>query len=278
MINVRAYIKIMRPGNAAMTAVAVALGFWLGGSTRPVYALILLIIAAAAAVGFGNCINDIFDLHGDRINHPDRPLPSGRITLRGAWMFTTLLAAISLAAAVAVSLAHGLGACIPLILLTAYARRFKAVPLAGNFLVSALVAYALLFGGLGAPRFYHLLVPAALAFLLNFSREVIKDIQDLEGDRQTGVCTSATLSFPALRTALLVPACLYALIVWLPYVFGHFGVLYLVFALAIIPVHVLWLYTFMRIRLRAPLGRLSAILKWEMLAGLAALGLDRLLW
>ena len=43
---------------------------------------------AAVLNAASNAINQIYDLEIDRINKPQRPLPSGRLTMREAWIFT----------------------------------------------------------------------------------------------------------------------------------------------------------------------------------------------
>src|SRR2546428_11722721 len=86
-----------------MSAVGVAIGGVVGvGSAawgdlaRP------LALAAAAAAAFtagGNALNDIVDRETDRINHPDRPLASGQLTLGTARAFA--VSAFAIAAVVA---------------------------------------------------------------------------------------------------------------------------------------------------------------------------------
>src|SRR5207302_9128114 len=56
--------------------------------------------AMAAMLNAGNnALNQIYDLDIDRVNKPKRPLPSGRLTIRQAWIFTavTYVAALILA-------------------------------------------------------------------------------------------------------------------------------------------------------------------------------------
>ena len=45
MNELLAYFKMARPGNAAMTGAAIALGFWLGRSELPLPGFVLLIVA-----------------------------------------------------------------------------------------------------------------------------------------------------------------------------------------------------------------------------------------
>jgi geranylgeranylglycerol-phosphate geranylgeranyltransferase len=163
-----------------MAGLTTFLGFWLSDSSLPISSVMLLIIATICSIGFGNTINDIYDIDSDRINIPIVPYLRANISIRSAWIFSLLLLVSALASSFSVSSLHGFATVLPLLLLTIYAFFLKATPIAGNFLVAALVAYTILYGALGAVGFPRLIFPASLAFLLNFSREIIKDLQDLK--------------------------------------------------------------------------------------------------
>jgi 4-hydroxybenzoate polyprenyltransferase len=82
------------------TLVAPALGMASGGMTaigavpREPWSWWLVIYPALGALmaavlnAASNGLNQIFDLEIERINKPKRPLPSGRLSLGDAWMFT----------------------------------------------------------------------------------------------------------------------------------------------------------------------------------------------
>jgi len=90
-MNIVSYIRIIRYSNALMAGLTTFLGFWLSDSSLSRSSVLLLIVATICSTGFGNTINDIFDIDSDRINHPDRPLPQGNISVRSAWIFSMLL-------------------------------------------------------------------------------------------------------------------------------------------------------------------------------------------
>jgi 4-hydroxybenzoate polyprenyltransferase/geranylgeranylglycerol-phosphate geranylgeranyltransferase len=104
MVNITAFFKIIRPGNAIMTAVAAILGFWLSNAGNSVKTLILLAISSICSVGYGNVINDIVDARADKINHPDRPIPAGIISINAAKTYMLLLAAAAAISAWTISL------------------------------------------------------------------------------------------------------------------------------------------------------------------------------
>jgi 4-hydroxybenzoate polyprenyltransferase len=99
-----AWIELSRP----FTLVAPALGFASGAVTAAgaapaeplsaalfVYPLVGLTMAAVLNAA-SNALNQIYDLEIDRINKPNRPLPSGRMSLRAAWVFTIAAYAVAL--------------------------------------------------------------------------------------------------------------------------------------------------------------------------------------
>jgi len=102
--NPRLLLEFSRP----FTLVAPALGFASGAATAAgahpreawsadliVYPLIGLTMAAVLNAA-SNALNQIYDLEIDRVNKPKRPLPSGRLSLRDAWVFTYAAYAVAL--------------------------------------------------------------------------------------------------------------------------------------------------------------------------------------
>lgn len=100
----RLFLELSRP----FTLVAPALGFASGAATaygaapREVwhphlilYPLIGLTMAAVLNAA-SNALNQIYDLEIDRVNKPKRPLPSGRLSLHDAWVFTWVAYAVAL--------------------------------------------------------------------------------------------------------------------------------------------------------------------------------------
>jgi 4-hydroxybenzoate polyprenyltransferase len=94
--RVAAFLELSRP----FTLVAPALGFASGAATaagawpREVFSRDLVVFPlvgltmAAVLNAASNALNQICDLEIDRVNKPRRPLPSGRMSLTEAWLFT----------------------------------------------------------------------------------------------------------------------------------------------------------------------------------------------
>ena len=183
--------QLARPLNCVMSAVGVGIGgmvavgaeAWAASALRLAFAG----IAAASFTAAGNALNDYADRETDRTNHPERPLPSGRVTPRAALAFAT--------AGFAVAALTGLLAsweCLVLVgvnaaVMGAYESRLKARGAVGNLAIGYLVGSLFLFAGLAvyAGRGDPLLrtaILAALAGLSTLGREVTKDIEDMAGD------------------------------------------------------------------------------------------------
>ena len=107
----RATAALLLEFSRPFTLVAPALGFASGAATaygaapREHWAAAILLspivglTMAAVLNAASNALNQIYDLEIDRVNKPKRPLPSGRLSLRDAWIFTWVAYAIALALA-----------------------------------------------------------------------------------------------------------------------------------------------------------------------------------
>jgi geranylgeranylglycerol-phosphate geranylgeranyltransferase len=219
---------LMRPGNAAMSGIGVLIGVLVA---RPVWGsepfawttALAAVLAGFLITAFGNVVNDIFDVEVDRRAHPERPLPSGAMTVRQAAGFAALLAVVGWwEAFVAAGLPLLLFASINTLLLALYARYWKGVAVLGNVIVALLVASTFLFGafamdGAFRPEWGHLWALAAMAGLVTWARELAKDLEDAphDVDRRTlaqthpgaarGVAMVTTLAAVALAAATFLP-------------------------------------------------------------------------
>jgi 4-hydroxybenzoate polyprenyltransferase len=189
----RALLEACRPLNAGLALLACGLGALLAGGTATLSVAVPPALATSLSLAAGNLWNDLADQAEDRVNRPRRPLVSGRLrpaVARGA--------AWSLALA-ALLLAGGSGGAPSLLFVLAcqgalawYARRGKQAGLAGTAVVALLGGLAVVYGAAAAawadpaalPA--RALVPAALATLLHALRELVKDLEDREGDRVAG--------------------------------------------------------------------------------------------
>ncbi|MDO9096578.1 MAG: UbiA family prenyltransferase, partial [Candidatus Methanoperedens sp.] len=135
----------------------------------------------------GNAINDYFDYENDKINHPERPIPSGKLKPEQALFFSMFFFAISLALSFYLSFIVGYGALLVVVIAllsqVAYEWKFKHEKIIGNMIIGAQTALAFVFGGVIVGETGMTGVLAVAVFLSIVGREIVKDIEDVKGDK-----------------------------------------------------------------------------------------------
>lgn len=106
------YLQLLRPPNLVTAAADILAGFAVAGLTN-LRALPWLLVASIGLYGGGVVLNDVFDRNLDARERPERPLPSGRVTLRSAALLGVNLLIIGIAAA---SMSSGLSAMLALLI------------------------------------------------------------------------------------------------------------------------------------------------------------------
>lgn len=224
------WIKITRPLNGAMGFVAtwvsglIGAGLSITGFFVPVlFASITVFLVTSG----GNIINDIVDVESDRINHPQRPLVVGEISMPQAKGFAAAVFIAGLVfSMIFVSLIAFLVVVLAESLLVAYELSLKKKGFVGNVSISVLVGLIFIFGGIAVNSTYRMLILFVMATLANLSREVIKDIEDMKGDldrvtlpRKYGVGPAIAVAIGSISTAVAIS--------YLPYYLGIFAIPYL---------------------------------------------------
>lgn len=236
MPRVVAMLELVRIYNCLLAGVAVLIGaiVTLGGCGLPSWIALPAFLAAMFVAAGGNAINDYFDRKIDKVNRPQRPIPSGRIRERDALVAAQILFILGILLAVRINPYCVLLAALNSLVLAFYAWGIKRRGLAGNIAIGYLVGSTFLFGGLaiGDLSLYKLEIIgtlAAMAALSTVGRELIKDIEDMRGDRKPGFKTfplcHGSRGAAALAVAFIAAA---VLISPLPYMFLGFGRVYLV--------------------------------------------------
>ncbi|MFC5366603.1 geranylgeranylglycerol-phosphate geranylgeranyltransferase [Salinirubrum litoreum] len=234
----RGLVDLSRAGNAVAAGVLTATGAFvaspslthLGTQWLPVVAAV---VATLSATGAGNAINDYFDRDIDRINRPDRPIPRGAVSPRGTLAFSAVLFGLAVVGTLLVPRPAQLIAVVNLLALVAYTKLFKGLPGVGNLVVGYLTGSTFLFGGAAVGNISGAVVLFLLAGVATVTREIVKDVEDVAGDREEGLRTLpiAVGERPALwvGVAIMTAAVLASAY---PFLAGAFGVAYL---LVVIP-------------------------------------------
>ena len=150
-----------------------------------------LFLAVVLVTGAGNTVNDYYDAAIDAVNRPERPIPSGRVSPRGAARYAAVLFVAGCLLAVPAGSIPALVAVTNAALLWVYAARLKRVALAGHLAVAYLAASTFLFGGAaaGLAGLQQVLPLALITALGTVARELLKAAEDVEGDREGGART-----------------------------------------------------------------------------------------
>jgi 4-hydroxybenzoate polyprenyltransferase len=211
-------VELSRP----FTLVAPALGFASGAATAAgaaprepfgpallVYPLIGLTMAAVLNAA-SNALNQIYDLDIDRINKRRRPLPSGRLTLRDAWIFTivTYVVALALAWMVAPAGRHEcfwivLAATLITVLYSVPPFRTKRLGIWANITIAIPRGVLLKVAGWSAVKTIAGLEPWFIGVIFGLflvGASTTKDFADMEGDARGG-CRTLPIIYGVRRAA-----------------------------------------------------------------------------
>lgn len=184
------FIELSRPINGLIAFISVFLGALLAsGSLSPLANVFIVAIAAFLIISAGNALNDFCDVKIDKINKPQRPIPSGKITRKEALTYSVILLEIGTGMGIIINLTAFLIALSVSVCLAFYAIWLKRTPLAGNIVVGLLTALIFVSGGVAVNSLSGTIIPAIFAFLFTTAREIVKDIEDIEGDRKAGAKT-----------------------------------------------------------------------------------------
>ncbi|MFH1294887.1 MAG: UbiA family prenyltransferase [Candidatus Aenigmatarchaeota archaeon] len=183
----QAYFNVLRPGNCLMTSVAVFIGallvFGWNFTSEVAYPLFMAMAAAFLIAGAGNIVNDIADLNADKINRPKRPIPCGKISRRNAIAYAVALFIAGNIMALTINWLTLLIALLNTAVLIGYSATLQHKVYVGNIAVSYMVASSFLFGGAALDHVFLPLIISAMAFFANLAREIVKDLEDMEGDK-----------------------------------------------------------------------------------------------
>lgn len=188
MKKVFPFLELCRPFTSALTSLAVAAAVLIEtGSSINLYlnAMLIAVVVVFLFSSAGNVLNDYFDREIDKINHPERPLPSNRIEPSDALKFSIFLFLLSFIFAIFLNII-----CIAIVLIAftfqiLYELKFKRHYLLKNFTTAFLTALLFIFGGAAVKNTLSIdpsMIFSILVFLAIFGREIIKDIEDFKGD------------------------------------------------------------------------------------------------
>jgi 4-hydroxybenzoate polyprenyltransferase len=179
----------------------------------------LLVLSTVLIAAAGNAINDYFDVKADRINRPNEMVIGKLITRRKAILVHWICNLLAFGIAIVLSARNQTFWYVFIHLLSInalwiYSSYLQKKPLIGNFLIAGLTALVPILCGVhffvqqslvwqtpeGSDAFRYWLeklieggnfvwLLAFFAFVNNFAREIIKDIEDIQGDQEMAMKT-----------------------------------------------------------------------------------------
>jgi 4-hydroxybenzoate polyprenyltransferase len=258
----------------------------------------LLIVSTLLITMGGYLINDFFDMQSDSINKPGKNQVGKRFAVARIqllyWSFTILGVLIGTLLSWKLSrLNYALIFAFAAGLLWFYSERYKCIPIVGNVVVAFLSAlsfglvwifefFALTqnaheFGAVQSnfPLVHHfILIYTGFAFIVSLLREVIKDIEDVEGDKQFG-CNTFAVAYGAIKAKYLghfIALVGLTFSIWLQWFFYRAGFMILLGYFIVIDILFLtimiWLFQATR---KSDYNRLSFFIKALMVIGILSM-------
>ena len=229
MNKIGAFFKLVRWPNLLITALTMCLVYHCVMRMSSTLMFTLMVISMVLIQAGGYVINDIFDKDIDVVNKPEKLIVGKIFTERQCKLFYIVLTVIGLACALVGSI-MALGKSFITIfafmvllacLLYTYSSRYKKELVIGNLIVSISVAFAVflpwIFQMLYISKHELLLITmrplmqfslhivliyTAFAFLMTFIREIVKDMQDVEGDERSH-CRTMPIAW-GIKTAQVI--------------------------------------------------------------------------
>ena len=272
------YLKLIRAINCIIAASAVLIGAYFTWTSTVYYAPVMSAVAAFLVCAAGNVVNDIVDIDVDLINQPKRVLPAGDISKSAATKLAIALTLLALVVALAINWQVLTAVVLAIALLALYNFKAKKIPIFGNLIIALLGALTFLTGGLAVDELLTFalpgpMIPALFAFFFHLAREILKDVEDIEGDRRVGIRTFPQVVGESRAVlAVLVLFFIMAVLTFIPIMAGWFGKAYEILTIYIIDLPLLLLLIFIWGNPSRRMLRMGSIgLKAGMLLGIVAL-------
>ena len=258
--------------------------------------LLFFLLAASSVLiaAAGYAINDYFDLNIDRVNKPKRMVVEKVIKRRWTILWHWLLSGIGMALSLYVSwrirnpiiAAANLG-CV--VLLYFYSTTFKKKLLIGNVIISLLTAWVILVLFVSEARittdpiakeisariFKFAIVYGSFAFIISLVREVVKDIEDRDGDEKYGCRTMPIVwgvNVAKVFAGTWLGVLIGALIIFQFYVLQKAWWQLILYSILLIDLPCLWLLrTLYQAQTRERYHLLSNVIKGVMLTGICSM-------
>ena len=164
----------------------------------------------------GYIINDLFDVETDHINRPNKRILKRDISHKAAIVYYIVLTTFGQICGYYAGLGIGLFASAIAVLLYFYSSDLKAMGLPGNSLIAFMSGSVIYIASRGIHEINsaYFAEYAFLAFLLTMARELVKDAEDVEGDKEQG-CETFPILHGTRKTNILSNVILALIVIFL---------------------------------------------------------------
>ena len=179
------YLELFRLENGIIGIVGVAVTAFIAVGTEMVDYWQYIIFGCITVILFiagGNGLNDYIDREIDKVSHPERPLPSGRMEPQSALTVSVACLALSFVSSFVQNIQCIIIVGIAIILMVMYETLLKQRGFVGNVTIAVLTGMVFLLGGSIVFHMNNCFEVAGMAALVTVGREITKDIEDMEGD------------------------------------------------------------------------------------------------
>jgi 4-hydroxybenzoate polyprenyltransferase len=217
MSPLRTYWSFARPFTLVPPMTGIFSGCLLGygathASLHPVR-VTLAVLAAAVLNAASNGLNQICDLTNDRINKPHRPLPSGRMTLRQAGIFTLVMYAAAMLMVLFVNRQTFAIYAVAALATVAYSAppvRLKRHPIGSNLVIAFIRGGLLKVAGWAAVATVLTSIEpwyiGSIYFVFLLGATTTKDFADIKGDQAAGCITLPVKYGPTWSARAITPS------------------------------------------------------------------------
>ncbi len=220
------WIQIIRPLNALMSGASVLIVTLAIGKSLLNFLVLLGFIVTFFTTSGGNVLNDYLDREVDIINHPERPIPSGKISPSEAIIYAGVLFSISIFVSIFIGIIPFFIDILAIVLLYSYESKTKNLGIYGNLTISLLLLLLFIFTGSIFNKYELPLILGSMAFFATLGREITKDVEDMAGDFNRVTLPKKI----GKRNALYIASIFYfigVIISPVPYFLNYFGIYYI---------------------------------------------------
>lgn len=230
-VKLRAYLEIIRYPLFPIPIVATLPGAVAASGDRITWRFPLALLTAALGYFAGMMKNDYFHRETDAIAHPERPIPSGRLSPREVFIAASSLYVLCLILGFSMNWKAGLMVVLLVMISHLYNAIFKERGIWGSISLPLGMGLLSVFGALCVSGGVPMLALYAFGanFLFDFGTHIVTTFKDIERDRRLGIITTPIQI--GVKPALILSGCATAsafLIALIPFLRGEAGPIYLI--------------------------------------------------